>query len=424
MKSHTRNAAFNIAGEAVWGFQWDGAALATVLPVLMKAYGAGPIEIGAITAIECAVMAPQVLGVFLFHSRRRRQRQLILWYVLLALPILALLALVAHSRVALPPTHRRAAILVAFGAYATATGIGAGAWNDWLAHLFPRAIRGRVLGLGAAMMALAGIAGAFIVGRIVSRYVDGSTAADRYDTYAYVYFAAAGVAMLAMGLYAMIKDPSVVEAVATPPPAVGELLRRFADSLADRNFRAFLIGRVLATVGFSIAALATLYYRSDSGGALAAGQVISLGAAIPLGKAAGNFLLGRLGDRRGHRLGVVIGATVQVAAVTLLLISRGPVSCALVYAGVGFALGGTWICHFNMVVESCPHDHRLAHITLSSMVLALPLSVAPILSGLVVQVWGFRTLFAICLGINIAALAWFLMQVKEPRTLPVYQSDE
>ncbi|KKN80061.1 hypothetical protein LCGC14_0333490 [marine sediment metagenome] len=31
MKSYTRNAAFNIAGEAVRGFQWDGVALAWFL---------------------------------------------------------------------------------------------------------------------------------------------------------------------------------------------------------------------------------------------------------------------------------------------------------------------------------------------------------------------------------------------------------
>ena len=31
MKSHTRNAAFNIAGETVWGFHWDGVALAWFL---------------------------------------------------------------------------------------------------------------------------------------------------------------------------------------------------------------------------------------------------------------------------------------------------------------------------------------------------------------------------------------------------------
>ncbi|MHC4985691.1 MAG: MFS transporter, partial [Planctomycetota bacterium] len=355
MNRTVRNVTLNAVGDGVWGFQYEGLAALTVLPVLLKAYGASLSEIGLVGAIECMVLLAQVLGIYVFRSRRHRQRQLVLWFALVALPLFALMGVVNHSAAGLSLPGRRWALLGTFAAYLFATGVGAGAWNDWLTHLFDRSIRGRVIGLGWGAFSLCGSVGSLCVGWIVFRTVEGSDDPNRYDVYSYLYFGATGIGLVGCLLYSLIKDTGADDAVDTPAPKLPELLKRFGHSLADRNFRRFLIGRMLATLGFSIAALITAYYKSSEGGGLAGWKIIALGAAIPVGRATSFILLGALGDRHGHRLGVVIGAGIQVATVAIVLTTSGPISCLVAYVGLGLGLGAGWICGFNMSVESCPH---------------------------------------------------------------------
>ena len=423
MSRPTRNVILNTVGDGVWGFQYEGLAALTVLPLLLRAYDASLLQIGLVGAIECMILVAQVLGIYVFRSRRHRQRQLVLWFALVALPLFAMMGVVNHSALGLSLPARRWALLGAFAAYLFATGVGAGAWNDWLTHLFDRRIRGRVIGLGWGAFSLCGSAGSLVVAWVVLRTVESGDDPDRYDVYSYLYFAATGIGLVGCLLYSLIKDTGAADAVDKPAPRFPELLKRFGHSLADRNFRRFLIGRVLATLGFSITPLVAAYYKSSEGGGLEGWEIIALGAAIPVGRAMSFILLGALGDRHGHRLGMVIGAAVQVITVGVVLTTSGPISCLVAYSGLGLGLGAGWICGFNMSVESCPHDHRLAHITVSALVLAAPLSVGPIACGWIADVWSFNVVFAICLALNVAALAWFVLLVKEPRTLEVYQTD-
>ena len=84
-----RNALFVVCGESLCGFQAALVASATVLTVLLVRHGASERMIGAITAIEGGlVVVPQFLGLYLFTSRRRRKRQLLIWHFVAILPFL------------------------------------------------------------------------------------------------------------------------------------------------------------------------------------------------------------------------------------------------------------------------------------------------------------------------------------------------
>jgi len=218
MRRQLRNVILNVSGEAVWGIQWEGLSALTVLTVLLLARHATKLQIGLVLGIECAAFLPQFLGIYLFHSRRHRKRRLMRWYAFVALPAFALIGAVNHSWFDLTDPQRCWLLLAAFGLYMTVTGMGASAWNDWLAHLFDRSIRGRVLGLSWGMLHLSGIGGAFLVGWIISRTVEVSVDPNRYDVYSYLYFGGVGVAGLAMILLALIDDRAAADVVDPPPP--------------------------------------------------------------------------------------------------------------------------------------------------------------------------------------------------------------
>ena len=89
---------------------------ATVLTVLLRHYGAGERLIGSVGAIESgAVLMPQVLGICLFTSRKRRKGHLVLWHVLLMSPALLVMAVLARGPGAMSPRAVSIALLVCFG---------------------------------------------------------------------------------------------------------------------------------------------------------------------------------------------------------------------------------------------------------------------------------------------------------------------
>ena len=98
MRSHERaNAAYNAAGEVLWGFEWSLIAPATVLTLLLQQNGAGKQTIGALSAIEGGlILLPQVLSVYLFTSHRKRKRHLLLWHFFLMIPFTFLMGLLAY----------------------------------------------------------------------------------------------------------------------------------------------------------------------------------------------------------------------------------------------------------------------------------------------------------------------------------------
>jgi MFS family permease len=72
-----------------------------------------------------------------------------------------------------------------------------------------------------------------------------------------------------------------------------------------------------------------------------------------------------------------------------------------------------------MLLETCPHDHRLAHITVGNLVLSVPLVLSPFLAGVAAEHFGIRPVFMTCLVFSILAFIWCLLKVKEPRYVKI-----
>lgn len=407
--SNIRNAALNITDEGLWGFQASLVAPSTVPVMLLKGLGASAAMIGCIAAIDGGlIVAPQILGNYIFHSRRRRKQHLMIWHFIVMLPLLGTMALLSSPLLPLAPESRRWALLGCFACFQLTMGVVTAAWFDWVAHVFDVRIRGTVMGLSWTAAALLGSAASLVAGSAI-------TANAGLNTYCWLYIVAGAIAYVSILSFWFIHDPAAGDAPLSSPPSAKLLLHHFAQSLRERNFRSFLIGRMLATSGFCIGPFIAIYYTSTGGGNLGGGSVVSHSAAGTVGMALAGLTLGRLGDRCGHRVGILIGGAVQVATLSVLLLSSGSLSCSAVYFGVGVCVGVNLVSHFNMLFETCRHDNRMAHITVGNLLLSIAAIGAPLLASAAVGVWGLRTLFALCLLLSLASFVWFLFRVKDPR---------
>jgi MFS family permease len=406
-----RNSTLNAAGEALFGFKANLIASATVLTVLLREYGASPRLIGAVWSIETAgALLPQLLGLYVFHSYRQRKRRLILWHMVVMLPVLGVMSALTCMASSLDPAVYRWSMLAGHAYYWLMIGVVNAAWSDFLAGIFPTSIRGTVMGLAMFAASFAGALGGLVAGYLIRSF-------PAPQVYAALYGVAWGLGTLSMCLWIPVDDTALRDSTEPPPPSIPLLAKHFAHSLADGNFRAFLLARILATLGFCIIPFIALRFMDPASGGLSRSTIVSCGAVMTLGFSLGSLVMGPLGDRYGHRLGVLLGSGLQVVALLVLLFIPGLAGCILAYGCAGICNACGCVSHYNMIFETCPHEHRMAHISIGSLLIGAPMAFAAVLAGLIAEWSSLDAVFGLCLALSAMAFVWCLLRVKEPRTL-------
>lgn len=388
----------------------------TVLPLMLKALGASELVLGVAFSLATAGwLLLQPLAVFIFGRRTRTKRLLVPWSTAFSIPwvvaIGAVVFLLGRERAALCI----GLVVALFAVRVIGEGMVFPFWDDWFAHLFSREFRGRALGLVSGFMALGISVGAVVAGRLQDRLAFPAS-------YAVLFWGAAGVYALAFaGIWWLREPPSLTQA--GKRHTVRELVSRFGLSLREANFRNYLIGRIILTLGGGVVGFYAAHFGSPQGGDVAPATVITLGMLITLPQAIFAYLLGRLGDRAGHKSSVVVGACALAASIAVVWLGRGAVACGLGFALLGLAASAGWGPHLNMLYETCPHDSRVAHITLSNLILSPFLLGVPIATGWLREVAGVRA-FGFALIPVLIGVLWLAFRVKEPRTIAVVDLDD
>jgi len=190
-RKEIRNAALNIGGECMWGGMSNLVAPATVLAMLLTEYGASKSMIGAIDGLtQGLLLLPQVIGIYIFHSRKKRKVRLVLWHMIGVLPSLIIMGLLTFHADKLGAECYRWSMLACYAFWCFSLGIVIAAWFDFIASLFHTGIRGTVLGLTNLGSALFGTLGALAAGWALRAYPGTDTygwlsyrRTDRYDSH-------------------------------------------------------------------------------------------------------------------------------------------------------------------------------------------------------------------------------------------------
>ncbi len=403
-----RNTLTLTVAESFWGFNAAAVAPATVLTTLLRRYGATAAFLGAIPALEFGgILLPQVIGTLFFHQRQTLKRRIIIWHVVGILPCLFMLAAVCAAAPGMPAVVVRWLLLSFFGLFACSIGVVAAAWTDWLGHLFPARMRGRALGIALCASSLCGAVGAVLSGRIL--------AADQSPrTYALLYVMAGIAAILSVSCMVFLKDEPAPLPTA-PEHVPRALLRQLLRSFRDWQYVCLLIGRVLMIAGLSLMPFVAVYFTSTAGGGLSDATVVSCGAAMTIGAALCSLATGWVGDHIGHKSSILVSISAQCAAALLLTCAHGRLICLVVYACIGAASAGGYLSSLNLVIDSCRHDARLAHITAANVVVGVAAMGIPLLGGWYAQVYGVAALFRVCLCASVAALLWCALVLRDPR---------
>ena len=221
-------------------------------------------------------------------------------------------------------------------------------------------------------------------------------------------------AALSITVFFAIRDPAK-DLADDFAPSFRETISASRESLSDAAFRSILIGRCLSLAGFCVGPFIALHYLSPIGGGLSEGLVVSFGAASTTGTAICCLLFGRIGDRIGHRFGMIMGICFQLGSLLSVLSIPGPIGCFLAMLFSGCTNGTLIISSTNLLLESCPHQVRAAHVMIGNMLVGLAGVLLPILGARIAIQAGITALMEVSFVVSVVALVWNIYKVKDPR---------
>ncbi len=418
MQSNEKSTALKCTlGEGLFGVGMNLVAPVTVMQLLLKQLGAGEVMLGLAFGIATAGWGLlQPFGMLLFGRKRRGKRFLVPYSALSCVPTYLGMGAAVYFLAADSPRLCSIVVLLLFAARVLSAGSVTPIWFDWHAMLFSKRVRGRAIGMMAGASALGANIAAISAGLVRHRL-------DFPMSYALLFVVSVPFFLMGLSSFFSVREPEAVTAHSRQF-RIRDLLHRFGQSLAGSNFRNYLIARILLTLGGGATAFYAVYLATPQGGGLKESTVIALGVFLFLPQSAASYVLGRLGDAAGHKLGVLLGSLAQVASLLVVFLGSGVLAGMAAFGLLGVAWGSGWVCHANMLFETCPHDSRVAHITLSNLILSPVVLVVPMLTG-----WLIRDMVGMRNGIGLAVIPtalgilWLAFIVKEPRTIEVSPQD-
>jgi len=303
--------------------------------------------------------------------------------------------------------------------FALSGGLTGLAFMDILGKTVPSRLRGRFF---ATRLFLGGILG--LLASLVVRYVLSGAVDLPFPTNYALLFLLSGIGVgLSMTAYCFVREPP--ENNMQPQVGVLDQLRR-ASSLPRKNhdFRNFVLARVLLTVAGTASPFYFIYAQEEFGlpeYMIGTYLLISTVATI-----ASTYFWGIISDRIGNRavLRVVctLGAVsplISLAATPLVAqVGQGTRLPSLLFGLIFVVLGtnrnGSIVGGMNLLLDLAPADDRPIYIGFTNTMLGVA-SLTNIAGGAIIEILGYRSLFALSLVLYLAASV-AIARVPEPRT--------
>jgi MFS family permease len=280
------------------------------------------------------------------------------------------------------------------------------AWQNMLAKVIPVQRRGRMFGLGQALGGLLGLAGA---------------AVSRYLLAEYAFPISFGLCFL-LSFIAQVISWTSLSLNREPPLASGRqalsarnYVRRLPGILRrNHNFARYLAARGLIILGTMANTFYVLYARHEF--AVTDAFAAELTMVALLSQTLSNPLLGWVADRKGWKFLTEICTLLALGAVLVVL---GAPSVRWLYAVFGLmniAISGMGLAAMGMPMEFAGEEDLPTLVALANSMLAVPVLLAPVLGGWLVDVAGYSMLFWVAVGLLLAGWAAMHWAVREPRT--------
>ncbi len=280
-------------------------------------------------------------------------------------------------------------------------------WFDLVAKITPMDLRGRLFAARNILGGFLGVFGGWIVVWALG--------AIRYPiNFGVIFMIGVVAAMISYGALLLLKE----EADDVPRKRVE--MRAYFRSLPgilrqNRDFRNFLVSDALLIT----ATIASAFYAVD---AVEKFQLSDASAGtftivIMVTTIAGNLIFGHLGDRRGHKLNLMISGFATAIGAVIAVVADSPALYMIAFVGSALQIALAGISRLTIVAELCPEEERLTYVALTNMITA-PFILFGLFGGWIANRFGYDAVFLITACLAAASAIWLGMKVTDPRKKP------
>jgi MFS family permease len=400
-----RNFFANASDMSLWSFGFSFLSAATILPVYFAHLSSSTLLLGFIPALlDLGWFLPQLFTAQHVERLPRKKPLVMLLGFVERVPFL-LMAIGAMWFVRLPAATAVALFLGLMAVRALASGLVATPWQELIAKIIPVQWRGRFFGLSNSLGGGLGLIGSAVAALILAKLPYPANFALCF----LIGFVLTGLSLVA---FTFTVEPAQPPPEA--PPTIGYRQRLTAILRDDHNFRTYLLSRGLGYLGGMSSGFLAVYgvKHFQMGDAQAAVFTAVMSAAGMLS----NMIWGTVGDRHGHKLVMEWSTALWAGSLALALVAPSGIIYHGVFALVGAANAGFIVSDLSIAMEFGPEAQRPTYIGLARTLSAPFLFVAPLVGGVVAQVWGFSWLFVLALALTFSSLAMLRLRVIEPRT--------
>lgn len=399
------NIIVNVLDGGFFGMALGFASFSTVLPLFVNTMTDSALLIGLIPALHSAFWyLPQLFMARPVARQKRLKPMVILLTINERLPYLGMI-LIAWKMLALENSLALALTFSMITWQSLGAGFTANAWQSMIAKIIPSEQRGGFFGLQASVGSLFSSASAIIAGLILENI------ASPFDFM--LCFLFTSIAMLISWIFLASTRESESSEVALPTSSenywnsLGTILRQ------DANFRMFLVARSLmqlAVMGFAFYTVYVVNHQRVGEAEVGLMTGVMMGTQI-----IANPLMGRLGDRWGHRRMLEIGL---IAAMFSALLAWWAPSSGWFYLVVilaGIALVANWTISITITLEFGTNANRSAYIGLANTLIAPATILAPFLGGWMADLSGYPATFLFSAIGGVATLLVLHLLVNDPK---------
>ncbi len=381
----------------------------TITPLLVSNLTDSKIAIGLVPAIfSLSFYLPQLFAAN--HAERLKRKLpfvMLIGGVLERVPYLFVgIAILLFAESA--PILALLCLYLVIGLGAFGAGVATPAWFSMIGKVLPVNRRGIFFGLSSGLGTLMGIIGAYFVGVILDDF-------GYPQNFATLFLIAAvfmGISWIGLALNREPESPVVKKQISQ---------RRYFKQLpgilrGNHNYRRFLLSYCISRLSLMGTSFFIVYGNENF--SLSGADVALLTAVLIGSEAVMQLALGWLGDRRGHKLNLMISGFAIALAALVATAASDLISLIPAFVLLGAALASDRISHLNIVLEFAVPEDQPTFIGLTNTLLAPVTFFAPILGGWVATSFGYDSLFNLTLLCGVVGGALLGLWVKEPRHIP------
>jgi MFS family permease len=181
----------------------------------------------------------------------------------------------------------------------------------------------------------------------------------------------------------------------------------------DKNFSRYLMSQTLIILGTMAMSFYIIYGRrvfeiSDGfAGSLTMAALFTQSFGIPV--------LGWFSDRRGHKWLAELTAVLGVSALALVLVAPGPLWLYPVFIAMNLSHVGMLIAINCITMEFGGIDRLPTYTAISGSLFGIPMMLAPVLGGWILDQFGFKILFTTAIVFSLLGLVTMIRAVRDPR---------